>query len=177
MIVSDDEAYLKHAKHLTTQAKSDELYYTHDEIGYNYRMTNLQAALGLAQLEQLEAFITIKNDNYERYRQDIAEISGFRLLPFREGTRSNRWLYALYCEEDGLDRDRVIQGLSRHRVQSRPIWGLVCDQKPYLDARRYRIERAVDYWRHVVNLPCSTSLTAEEVCQVVGLLRELNVSE
>ncbi len=177
MIVSDDEAYLKHAKHLTTQAKSDELYYTHDEIGYNYRMTNLQAALGLAQLEQLEAFITIKNDNYERYRQDIAEISGFRLLPFREGTRSNRWFYALYCEEDGLDRDRVIQGLSRHRVQSRPIWGLVCDQKPYLDARRYRIERAVDYWRHVVNLPCSTSLTAEEVCQVVELLRELNVSE
>ena len=60
MIVSNDEELLKRAKHLTTQAKSDELYYTHDEIGYNYRMTNLQAALGLAQLEQLEQFINTK---------------------------------------------------------------------------------------------------------------------
>lgn len=60
MIISDDEDLLKRAKHLTTQAKSDELYYTHDEIGYNYRMTNLQAALGLAQLEQLEKFIQTK---------------------------------------------------------------------------------------------------------------------
>ena len=67
MIVSDNQEYMEHAKHLTTQAKSDELYYIHDEIGYNYRMTNLQAALGLAQLEQLEEFIRIKEKNYVNY--------------------------------------------------------------------------------------------------------------
>ena len=71
MIVSNDQMLLKKAKHLTTQAKSDELYYTHDEVGYNYRMTNLQAALGLAQLEQLEAFIEIKKNNYEIGRAHV----------------------------------------------------------------------------------------------------------
>lgn len=74
MIVSNDEELLKRAKHLTTQAKSDELYYTHDEIGYNYRMTNLQAALGLAQLEQIEIFIKIKKENYYLYKESIKDI-------------------------------------------------------------------------------------------------------
>lgn len=177
MIVSDHEEYLVRAKHLTTQAKSDELYYTHDEIGYNYRMTNLQAALGLAQLEQLEAFIAVKNQNYERYRERIADISGFDLLGFREGIRSNRWFYALYCDEDGPDRDTVIRYLSQHRVQSRPIWGLICDQKPYREARSFQIEKAAVYQKHVVNLPCSTSLTASEVCRVTELLQRVAESD
>lgn len=177
MIVSDNGEYLKRAKHLTTQAKSDELYYTHDEIGYNYRMTNLQAALGLAQLEQLEAFIAVKKENYERYRERIADISGFDLLDFREGTRSNRWFYALYCGTDGPDRDTVIRYLSQHRVQSRPIWGLICDQKPYREARSFRIEKAAAYQKHVVNLPCSTSLTASEVCRVTELLQRVAESD
>ncbi len=176
MIVSDNGEYVKRAKHLTTQAKSDELYYTHDEIGYNYRMTNLQAALGLAQLEQLEAFIAVKRENYERYREAVADIPGFRLMDVREGTRSNRWFYALYCGEGGPDRDTVIRYLSQHRVQSRPIWGLICDQKPYRKARRYQIEKAADYQGHVVNLPCSSNLTPEEVCRVTEMLRQLTAS-
>ena len=89
MIVSDSEVLLKEAKHLTTQAKSDELYYTHDEIGYNYRMTNLQAALGLAQLEQLEQFIKIKKENYFLYKEEVEDINGLTVLDFREGTRPN----------------------------------------------------------------------------------------
>ncbi|MDW7678845.1 MAG: aminotransferase class I/II-fold pyridoxal phosphate-dependent enzyme, partial [Bacillota bacterium] len=84
MIVSEDERLLERAKHLTTQAKSDELYYLHDEIGYNYRMTNLQAAMGLAQLEQLELFIQIKKRNYDRYREGVGKIAGLKFLDFNE---------------------------------------------------------------------------------------------
>lgn len=163
MIVSDNEEYLKHAKHLTTQAKSDELYYTHDEIGYNYRMTNLQAALGIAQLESLENFIAVKADNYKHYKERIDKIEGLRLLPVRDTVRSNYWFYAVYCDGFKLDRDEFIQYLSEHKIQSRPIWGLIHEQAPYRGSRTYKIEKAKVYWEHVVNIPCSTSLTPEEV--------------
>lgn len=172
MIVSDNEYYLSRAKHLTTQAKSDELYYTHDEIGYNYRMTNIQAALGLAQLEQLEEFIAIKERNYRRYEELLRDVDGLRLLPFRSVARSNCWLYALYVDGYAIDRDELIHYLAENNIQSRPIWGLVHEQKPYEGSCSYRIEKAVRYWQHVVNIPCSTNLSFEEIDIVVGCIKE-----
>lgn len=172
MIVSDNQEYLEHAKHLTTQAKSDELYYTHDEIGYNYRMTNLQAALGLAQLEQLEEFIRIKEENYNHYVELLKGIEGVKLLPFRNGVRSNHWFYALYCDGQKYDRDRLISYLAENKIQSRPIWGLIHEQKPYQGAAAYKIEKAKDYWKHVVNIPCSTNLGTEDVEKVAAVIEK-----
>lgn len=172
MLVSDNTAYLKRARHLTTQAKSDELYYTHDEVGYNYRMTNVQAALGLAQLEQLEDFISIKRENYKSYEQYISELPDMRLLPFRESIRSNYWFYALYVDGGAPRRDEWIHFLAEHGVQTRPIWGLVHEQKPYEGSYAYEIAEAENYWEHVINIPCSTSLTAEDIEYVAGLLRD-----
>lgn len=171
MIVSDNDKYLKRAKHITTQAKSDELYYTHDEIGYNYRMTNLQAALGLAQLEQLEDFIAVKERNYKHYQKLLNDFDGLKLLNVREDIRSNRWFYALYCDGFALDRDAFIKYLSDNSIQSRPIWGLIHEQKPYDGSFAYNIEKAVDYWKKVVNIPCSTNLTAEEIDIVVDVIK------
>lgn len=164
MIVSDSEEYLSRAKHLTTQAKSDELYYTHDEIGYNYRMTNLQAAMGLAQLEQLEAFIEVKERNYQRYKLALDGKNGLSLLCCRDDIRCNRWFYALVCG-DGfeLGRDGLIKHLAQDKIQSRPIWGLICDQIPYAQSQQFEIEKAREYWSSVVNIPCSTSLTENDV--------------
>ena len=172
MILSMDEGLLKHAKHLTTQAKADELYYIHDEIGFNYRMTNVQAALGVAQMEQLDGFIETKWRNAAHYREGIASIPGLRLLETREGTRSNHWFYALYLEDEyPLSRDALIRHLGEEQIQARPIWGLICDQKPYANNTRYEIETARSYYERVVNLPCSTSLTAEDVDRVLDCLK------
>lgn len=171
MIVSDNEDLLKRAKHLTTQAKSDELYYTHDEIGYNYRMTNLQAALGLGQLEQLEKFIEVKKANYDFYKKSLKHIKGLKILDFREDIRSNYWFYALYLEENyPLGRNELIEYLSTKKVQTRPIWGLISDQKPYLDSQKFEITLAKDYLTKVVNIPCSSSLTRDAVAYVVDCL-------
>lgn len=172
MIVSMDEALLAHAKHLTTQAKADEVNFVHDEIGYNYRLTNLQAALGLAQLEQLEDFITVKERNYQLYRAFAGQTAGLTLLPFREGTRSNHWFYALCCEKPyPLTRDEVIGKLQANRMQSRPIWGLIHEQLPYLESHSYQLETAKKYWRTVVNVPCSTNLSEADVARVIEVLR------
>ncbi|MCD7907970.1 MAG: DegT/DnrJ/EryC1/StrS family aminotransferase, partial [Clostridium sp.] len=171
MIVSENQDYLKLAKHLTTQAKSDELYYTHDMVGYNYRMTNLQAALGLAQLEQLERFIDIKLTNYNEYGKILENIKGLSLLSFRDTVRSNHWFYGVFCDElYPLNRDQLICHLAEHKVQSRPIWGLINEQLPYQKARAYQIERAGYYWKRVVNIPCSTNLSIDDVQQVGALL-------
>ena len=175
MIVSEDEELLKKAKHLTTQAKSDELYYTHDEIGYNYRMTNLQAALGLAQLEQLEGFIKTKVENYNLYRDKLQEIKGLTILDFRADIRSNHWFYALHCDEGyPLNRDEIIQYLASMNIQSRPIWGLINEQAPYNGCQVYKIEKAKYFWERIVNIPCSTNLTKEDALYVIECLRNAN---
>ncbi len=175
MIVSNDEKLLKRAKHLTTQSKSDELYYTHDEIGYNYRMTNLQAALGLAQLEQLEAFIEKKEKNYILYKDKIQEILGLVILDFRADIRSNYWFYSLRCDEEyKLTRDEIIKYLMSKGIQTRPIWGLISDQVPYIGCQSYKIEKAKYYLERVVSLPCSTNLKKDDVLYVIECLRNTN---
>lgn len=174
MIVSNDEQLLKRARHLTTQAKSDTLYYIHDEVGYNYRMTNLQAALGLAQMEALEQFIDKKEENFKLYNKKVTDINGLRILDVRRDIRSNYWFYALYCEEEyGKTRDEIIKYLNEHQIQVRPIWGLIHEQQPYKNAEAYEIEKAQKYHMHVVNIPCSTSLTSDEIETVVQCLKNL----
>lgn len=170
MIVSNNEAYLKRAKHLTTQAKSDELYFMHDEVGYNYRMTNLQAALGLAQLEQLEKFIQIKTNNYNKYKEAFQCVKGLELLDVREDIRSNRWFYALMCKGYTKSRDEMIQYLSENKIQSRPVWGLISAQVPYKKDREYMIDKARYYWKYIVNIPCSTNLSTEDVQRVINVI-------
>lgn len=172
MIVSNDEELLKRAKHLTTQAKSDELYYTHDDIGYNYRMTNLQAALGLAQLEQLESFIKIKEENYNLYKELVKGIEGLTILGFRNDIRPNYWFYALNCDEAySLKRDEIIKYLASKGIQSRPIWGLISDQKPYVGSQTYRIVKAKKYLDNIVNIPCSSNLSKQDVLYVMECLK------
>ncbi len=175
MIVSSDADLLKRAKHLTTQAKSDTLYYTHDEIGYNYRMTNVQAAIGLAQIEQLEDFIEVKSANYKAYLEQLKSVDGVHLIPFRQGTRPNYWFYGMYCDTSfPYSRNEMIEKLSEMGVQTRPIWGLIHDQIPYKGSITYKIESAPRYLAHVLNIPCSTNLQSEDVTYVVDCIHTIS---
>lgn len=174
MVVSNHDDWTQHAKHLSTQAKADELNFVHDEIGYNYRLTNLQAALGLAQLEQLEGFIAHKNKMYEFYRQRLNGKHNYRILPFRENTRSNHWFYSLYIEDNHpLSRDEIIRRLSAEKIQTRPIWALIQDQADYPQNQYYGTQLARHYLSHVVNLPCSTNLLESDAQRVVDVLMSL----
>jgi aminotransferase in exopolysaccharide biosynthesis len=178
MIVSNHEVYLDKAKYLTTQAKNDELYYVHNEIGYNYRMTNLQAALGLAQLEKLEEFIVTKKRNYDRYVHRFENESGLSLLEFRKNTRPNYWFYGLYLSDDYRDsRDELIQYLNNERIQVRPIWGLINDQLPYKQSQTYNITSSYDFIGHVINIPCSSNLLIEDVDYVVDTILKFKTSD
>lgn len=169
MLVAKKQNDLNRAKYLSTQAKDDELYYIHDEIGYNYRMTNLQAALGVAQLEQLETFIQIKKSNYDLYLKAVRQIPQATLMLFDSQVRPNYWFYSLQIDFSklGISKTELIKQLSSLNIQTRPIWGLIHEQKPYLDCQTYQIEKAIHYHEQVINVPCSSNLTKEDVDYVI----------
>lgn len=164
MIVSNNSKLLEHCRHLSTQAKVDMLYFEHDEIGYNYRMTNIQAALGIGQLEQLESFIEIKKINYDRYCEN-----GIQLLKFKDGIRPNYWFYSCIS----LNRDYLIDQLQKKGIQSRPIWKLNHTQQMYRCNQSYHIEKALEYYEKIVNIPCSSSLCSKDVDYISKVIRTI----
>lgn len=172
MLVGKDSTLLDRAKHLSTQAKSDDVRFYHDEVGYNYRMTNLQAALGVAQLENLEEFIRTKTLNYNLYKQELNKISGLSILNFSDSIRPNYWFYSLIIDKEkyGITREELLSYLSQNNIQTRPIWGLIHNQKPYLNNQTYKIEKAKYYIDRVLNIPCSTNLLEEEVRLVINAI-------
>ncbi len=152
------------ARYLSTQAKDDDIYFIHNEIGYNYRMTNLQAALGVAQLEQLENFIEIKKENFNFYVQN-----GLNLLPFDSNTRPNYWFYSFLTEK----RDELIKHLSKNNIQARPLWKLIHTLKPYEFCQAYKIEKAFEFYEKIVNIPCSSNLKEEDITRIVETIKEI----
>lgn len=175
MMVSTNEELLKKAKFISTQAKSDELYYIHDEIGYNYRMTNLQAAMGVGQLEQLPKFIKTKEDNYNLYKEELNKIEGLSMLNFREDIKPNYWFYSLIIDNDKFKytRDELLHKLQEEGIQTRPIWGLIHEQKPYRNSESYKIEKANYYIDRVLNIPCSTNLETADVKRVIEKIKDI----
>lgn len=173
MLVANDISLVEKARYFSTQSKDDELYYLHNDIGYNYRMTNLQAALGVAQLEQLEYFINLKTQNYNLYKNLLQDIEGLDLQGFNMNTRSNYWLYSLVIDKKkyGLDRDELLVKLNNQNIQTRPIWGLIHQQRPYLGNQSYKIEKAINYISRILNIPCSTNLSIEDIHIVISALK------
>ena len=174
MVVSNHPDWAEHAKHLSTQAKADELQFLHDEVGYNYRLTNLQAALGLAQIEQVEGFIAHKHEMWQMYKDALDGKNGYRILPFRDDcTRPNKWFFSLYLEDPRHQRDQVIQALKEQKIQTRPVWALIHEQADYGKNQVFSDEKAQDYRAKIVNLPCSTNLTREDCQRVIDALLAL----
>ncbi len=172
-ITAKNPSDLDYVKYLSTQAKDDALYYVHNEIGYNYRMTNVQAAIGVAQLELLPEFIQRKQKNYDTYQKCLKKIGLPQLLKFRQGTESNKWFYSFPIpKECAVEVRTLIELLQDEKIQTRPIWGLIHEQKPYQSDIAYEIEKAEEYSRCIINVPCSTSLTEEEIERVVKVLAD-----
>jgi aminotransferase in exopolysaccharide biosynthesis len=173
MVVCQDSELSEKVSFLSLQAKTDSLYFVHDEVGYNYRMTNIQAAFGTDQIDRLEGFIETKIKNYELYRKAIEKIDGLELLPFRKDTRANHWFYSVLVNKEkyGMDRDELLKKLNDNNIQTRPLWRLIHKQKPYLRNQGYKIEKAEFYEENLLNIPCSSNLTEEDILRVIEFFR------
>ena len=164
-ITAKDPKVVDHLRFLSTQAKTDPHYYIHDEIGYNYRMTNLQAALGVAQMEELPEFIRRKQRNYDLYKELFKDFELAELMPFREGTSSNKWFYSLNIDRNRITASmrEIITSLHDKGIETRAIWGLINEQKPYEGERTYKLEKAPFYASRILNIPSSTHITKKEI--------------
>lgn len=153
MILTDAETGAR-AKHLTTTAKKPHAYeFVHDEVGYNYRLPNLNAALGCAQLAQLDAFIAVKRELAARYAQFFAGAS-LEFVREPEGCRSNYWLNAVICE-DPQQRDELLKQTNAKGVMTRPIWALMNHLPMYANCRKGELVNAEWIEARLVNLPSS----------------------
>lgn len=164
-----------HIRYLSTQAKDDEHYYIHHEVGYNYRMTNLQAALGVAQMEELPEFIHRKNENYSKYKKLFHGFDYGKMIEFREGTFSNKWFYSLEINREKIKAPmrKIITALEKRGVQTRAIWGLINEQLPYKDEAAYELCKAPYYANCILNLPSSTQIMDDEIEFVVAQIKDV----
>ncbi|MFC2587016.1 MAG: LegC family aminotransferase [Campylobacter sp.] len=154
-IVTNDENLAKYAKHITTTAKIQHPYeYRHDEIGYNYRMPNINAALLVAQLENLELFLDSKRRLAAIYREFFAKFSDVKFIDEPQNARANFWLNAVLFE-DTQKRDRFLKLSNESGVFTRPIWRLMSELDMFKNCRRDGLENAKFLSERVVNLPSS----------------------
>lgn len=165
MIVTNSDDYAHQARYLTTQAKDDEVRFVHNEVGYNYRLTNIQAAMGVAQLEQLPRYLTIKEENFSTYRTELEGVPGLRLASVPAYAKNNLWMYALQIDKSiyRKNREELMQFLETKGIQTRPVWYLNHLQKPYKDCQSYRIDNANALLECTLNIPCSVGLRKNQI--------------
>ncbi len=173
-VTANKSKAVDHIRYLSTQAKDDPHDYIHNEIGYNYRMTNFQAALGVAQMEELPEFIRRKNSNYDLYMKLFEGFEMGKLVSFREGTASNKWFYSLEINKDKIKASmrEIIDALEKRGVQTRAIWGLINEQIPYRGEITYKLDKAPYYAARILNFPSTTQITEDEIKYVAEQIKE-----
>lgn len=175
MIVTDNEAWAEKARYLTTQAKDDPLEYVHNEVGYNYRLTNIQAAMGVAQLEQLDDYIAAKRRIAEGYGDAFGNMAGITPMQEADWAFSIFWMYtALINEENfGLDSRALLKSLQKERIQTRPLWQPLHISPAHVGSLSYQCDVAERLNRQALSLPCSVGLTENQQTRVERIVRQL----
>jgi dTDP-4-amino-4,6-dideoxygalactose transaminase len=172
ILVTADAQSADRARYLIDQAKDDGVRYVHDTVGYNYRLGNVQAAIGTAQLEELPGFIATRKRNHARYAAALDGVPGLRFLSVPDGTAPNYWFYSLLVEPEpyGMDREALMRVLERAGIQTRPLWYPNHRQAPFRGCQAYHVERAGWFWERLLNLPCSSDLAGSDVDAVAAAI-------
>jgi perosamine synthetase len=158
----NDESEARVAKHITTTARRPHPWtYFHDQLGYNYRMPNLNAALGCAQLEQMPAFLSSKRNLAARYIEAFRDVPGIKFAVEPVYARSNYWLNALLLDEEWADqRDSLLEQTNQQGIMTRPVWVLMQQLPMYQNCPRMDLEVAESLERRIVNIPSSAAPNA-----------------
>ncbi|MEL0113889.1 MAG: DegT/DnrJ/EryC1/StrS family aminotransferase, partial [Rickettsiales bacterium] len=170
MLLTDDPALARRAKHLTTQAKVPHAWaFRHDEIGFNYRMSNIHAAIGLAQLERLPRHIERKREVAARYMSEPDGLNDITVFAERGWARSNYWLNTIFVPES--QRDSLLQHLNERNIMARPIWELTNRQTMYSDCPAGPVPNASAIQASALNLPSSVDITDDEIDFICSTIR------
>lgn len=173
MIVTDNEAWAHKAKYLTTQAKDDQAEYIHNEIGYNYRLTNIQAAMGCAQLELLDDYVQAKRRIAGFYTEAFQKIKGIR--PMHEATSafSTFWLYTILVDPTMYLKDSrtLLKDLKIAGIETRPLWQPLHQSRAHSGCQAYQCNIASWLYTNALSLPCSVGLTRRQQQLVIDMVQ------
>ena len=174
-ITANSTKTIAHLRYLSTQAKNDPHYYIHDEIGYNYRMTNIQAAVGCAQLERLEEFVEKKREIRAFYNKECSGIEKLSLFQNTDYGNSACWFSGIVLKQGGLGDIRNLCGKLREKeIEARSFWKPVHLQKPYEKALKAdNLDASSGLWDRILTLQCSTNITMEELKYVAKTVKEV----
>ncbi|MBI1870977.1 MAG: DegT/DnrJ/EryC1/StrS family aminotransferase [Chlamydiae bacterium] len=174
MVVTRDARLDQHMRLLRDHAMDSKRRYWHSEMGYNYRLTNLQAAVGVAQLEKIEKFLQVRKENARIYRELLQNIRGITLFPQEKWAQPVYWMISILVEREfGMSRDELIQALKERGVDTRPFFVPMHELPLYRAKESFPI--AEDLSRKGLNLPSSTRLTREDIEYVVQTIQEIQI--
>ena len=172
MILTNDKKLAKKAKYLVSQAKDNSLRYIHNDVGYNFRLTNMQAALGLAQLENFKKFKKKKNQIHRFYKKEIFKIKGLSLASLPGYADSNKWLNILNVNTKiyKIKVLKIIKKLKNKNIETRPIWYPNHLQKKFKKYQKYKINNATKLLNSSLCLPSSTNIKISELKKIIKAL-------
>jgi perosamine synthetase len=175
MLVTDNAEWAARARYLTTQAKDDPIEYVHNTIGYNYRLTNMLAAMGCAQMEQLDAFVEAKRQIARRYRRSLASLPGVRLPEEAEWAFSTFWMYTLLVDErvSHIDSRQLIRQLGERKIQARPLWQPMHRSPAHDNSGSPPCPVSDALHSQAISVPCSVGLTGSALEHVIKTIAEL----
>jgi UDP-N-acetylbacillosamine transaminase len=171
MLVSDNEEWIEKAKFLSTQAKEDFLHYEHKEYGYNYRMSNVLSAIGVAQMEVLTERVNQKREVFNFYKEQLSDIEEISFMPEIEGSRGNRWLSTILFER--TDPLVVVKALEEVNAESRPLWKPMHLQELFKESRAFLDGTSEIFYKKGLCLPSPTSVSKGELMRVVSVIKSI----
>jgi perosamine synthetase len=173
MVVTDDENICRRVRYLTTQAKDDPTEYIHREVGFNYRLSNIQAALGCAQLERLDEYVAAKRQIAEAYRRALAGIPGITFMAEATWASSTVWLYTILVDRDsfGMGSRDLLEQLVISGIQTRPLWQPLHQSEAHRNSQSWGGEVAEMLNRDALSLPSSVALSMDFVSKIADTIR------
>ncbi|WP_412761910.1 DegT/DnrJ/EryC1/StrS family aminotransferase [Priestia megaterium] len=178
MLVSNDVAALQQARFLATQARDSAPHYQHSQLGYNYRMSNILAGVGRAQLQVLENRVEARRQIFERYYQELAGLTGITFMPELSNTKTNRWLTVLTINEKeaGISAAQLVQAFTEQNIEARPVWKPLHMQPLFQGARYYPHSENDDVaqllFQTGICLPSGSNMTEDDQNRVINCLKK-----
>lgn len=173
MLLADKASWIDRARYLSTQAKEPVAHYEHREVGYNYRLSNVLAGLGLSQLDDLERRIAVKREHFEAYREALSELPGVVFMPIVDPEAANYWLTCLTVTPvaDGSSRDQIMQALADVGIESRALWKPLHMQPVFQNCASIGGDCAEELFATGLCLPCGSAMSAEDRSKVIEIVR------
>ena len=175
MLVSNNEEVVKKARFLATQAREPQLHYEHKELGYNYRMSNLLAAVGRGQLEVIDDRVKARREIFDRYEKALSHIDGITFMQEADYGKSNRWLSTLTVNEKiaGISRAHIIDALEKENIESRPVWKPM-HMQPFYKGYEYVMNGDKDVAKRLfeqgICLPSGSSLSESDQNRIIDII-------